>query len=114
MRIVRGGQHVQAIRGGIQLPPEEILFDLCALRNHEHSRIEGRDFFGRESSIEVCGEEACRYGYDFLEVAIEPEWGGFLFEISQEEGVFVALSVGEAATDHLLAESQGGLVQGVG
>lgn len=114
VREVGRGEHVEAVGGGVELPPKEVILYFAALRDDHDAGIEGGGFVGFEGVIKSGSEEAGGDGDDFLDVAVEPERSVFAFEVGEEERVFVTLAVGEAAADHFFAEEKGSLVEGVG
>ena len=96
------------------MPPQKIILHFSALRDHHHAGVEDPGGAGVKRAVKGCREQAGRDRHHLLHVAVEPQCGVFAFKIGQQEGIFVALAVGEAAAGHLLAELQGGLIERVG
>lgn len=114
MRIVGGGEHVEAVTRGVGLAPEEVALHFAAVGDGEDTGIEGGVAGVGVGTVEGGGEEAGGDGGDFLDGAFEPHAGIVTAKVGHEEGVFVALAVGEGEAGHLAGDEEGGGVEGVG
>jgi hypothetical protein len=76
--------------------------------------VEGGQSGAGERAVERGREQTGRHRDHLLHVAVEPQRRFLPIQIRQQEGVLVALAVGETAADHLRAHVEGGLVESVG